>query len=277
MIPAAFDYVRAESAQHATSLLAEQGDEAKLLAGGHSLLPMVKLRLATPGLLIDVAPITELRYVRVEGDELAVGALSRHADLAGSPIVRDAVPLLGVIAGRIGDPQVRHRGTIGGSLAHADPSADLPTAVTVLDATIVVTGPAGPRRVAAADFFTDYFTTVLEPDEMVTEIRIPVTGSQEYGYQKFTRRANDWSIVAVAVAGDRVALANMGATPIRAIAVEEALANGADIPTAAALAVEGTAPTEDMHADKEFRRHLATVLTARALASRTPVGRAAAA
>jgi carbon-monoxide dehydrogenase medium subunit len=267
MIPAPFDYVRARDVQQATALLAEHGDEAKILAGGHSLLPMMKLRLATPSLLVDVAALTELRYIRVEDGELAVGALTRHADLAGSEVVRTAVPLLGHVAGLVGDPQIRHRGTIGGSLAHADPAADLPTAVTALDATLVITGPAGSRRVSATEFFDGYFTTTLAPDEMLVEIRFAATASPRWSYQKFTRRANDWAIVAVAVADGRVALANMGPTPIRAAQTERALAAGASVADAAALADRGTEPTEDMHADRDYRRHLARLLTRRALVS----------
>lgn len=265
MIPAPFDYVRAESVAHATALLAQHGDEAKLLAGGHSLLPMMKLRLAAPSLLVDVAPLAELRYIRVDDGALAVGALTRHADLAASDLVRATVPLLGHVAGLIGDPQVRHRGTIGGSLAHADPAADLPAVVTVLDATLVVAGPSGTRRVTAGEFFAGYFTTDLAEDEMVVEIRVPIVVSPRWAYEKFTRRANDWGIVTVAVADGRVALANMGPTPLRATETEAALAAGASVTEAADLADRGTAPTEDIHADRDYRRHLARLLTRRAL------------
>lgn len=267
MIPAPFDYARAESAGNALALLAEHGEEAKLLAGGHSLLPMMKLRLASPGVLIDVGHLDELRYVRREGEELAIGALTRHADLVGSDLVRQSVPLLARVAAHVGDPQVRHRGTIGGSLAHADPSADLPAAVLALDAELVVTGPSGERRVPAAEFFTGYFSTALAEDEMLTEIRVPVTGSEQHWYTKFVRRANDWAIVAVAVAGTRIALAGMGPTPLRAAAAEHALATGADAAAAGELADDGTDPVADMHADKDYRRHLARVLTRRALQS----------
>ena len=268
MIPAPFDYVRAHDSQHAVELLSEHGDEAKLLAGGHSLLPMMKLRLATPSILVDVAPIADLRYLRLDGEELAVGALARHADLASSELVRHRVPLLGHVAGLIGDPQIRHRGTIGGSLAHADPAADLPAAVTVLDATVVIAGPSGTRRVPASEFFTGYFTTALAEDEMIVEVRFPTTGprpSRRWAYEKFTRRANDWAIVAVAVSDGRVALANMGPTPIRAVETEEALAAGKGAAEASELADRGTEPTQDMHADKDYRRHLARLLTRRAL------------
>jgi carbon-monoxide dehydrogenase medium subunit len=267
MIPAPFDYVRAGSADEALALLTEHGDEAKLLAGGHSLLPMMRLRLAAPQVLVDLGHIDELRYVRREGEVLAVGALTRHADLVGSDLVHQTVPLLAQVASHVGDPQIRHRGTIGGSLAHADPSADLPAAVLALDAEMIVRGPAGERRVPAAEFFSGYFTTTLADDEMLAEIRIPVTGAEQHWYSKFVRRANDWAIVAVAVAGTRIALAGMGPTPLRAAAAEHALTAGADAAGAAELADEGTDPVADLHADKDYRRHLARVLTRRALES----------
>ncbi len=267
MIPAPFDYARAETAAEAVALLAEHGDEAKLLAGGHSLLPMMKLRLAAPTMLVDVGHLDELRYVHREGDTLAVGALTRHADLVGSDLVHQTVPLLARVASYVGDPQIRHRGTIGGSLAHADPSADLPAAALALDAEMVLTGPSGVRTVAAADFFTGYFSTVLADDEMLTEVRIPVTGAEQHWYEKFVRRANDWAIVAVAVAGTRIALAGMGPTPLRAAAAEQALSAGADAAAAGELADQGTDPVADLHADKDYRRHLARVLTRRALIS----------
>jgi carbon-monoxide dehydrogenase medium subunit len=178
MIPAPFDYVRAGTADEAVALLAEHGDEAKLLAGGHSLLPMMKLRLASAEVLVDVGHLDELRYIRREGETLAVGALTRHTDLVGSDLVHQSVPLLAQVAAHVGDPQIRHRGTIGGSLAHADPAADLPAAAVALDAEMVVTGPGGTRTVAAPDFFTGYFSTALADDEMLTEIRFPVTGAE---------------------------------------------------------------------------------------------------
>lgn len=265
MIPAPFDYLAANSADEAVALLTEHGDQAKLLAGGHSLLPMMKLRLATPSVLIDVGRVDGMRYTRRDGDELAVGALTRHADLVRSDLVRQTVPLLGHVAAQVGDPQIRHRGTIGGSLAHADPSADLPAAALALDSVLVLRGPSGERRVAAADFFAGYFTTVLGDDEILVEIRFPVTGSEGWAYQKFVRRANDWAVVAVAVAGSRIALAGMGPTPLRATAAEHALATGGDPAGAAELAADDTDPVEDIHADREYRRHLARVLTRRAL------------
>jgi carbon-monoxide dehydrogenase medium subunit len=264
MIPAPFDYRRASSPEEAVALLAEHGDEAKLLAGGHSLLPMMKLRLAAPALLVDVGHLDELRYIRRDGDELAVGALTRHADLVRSDVLHQSAPLLAQVAAHVGDPQVRHRGTIGGSLAHADPAGDLPAAVLALDAALVVRGPSGERRIGVDGFFTGYFSTALAEDEMLIEIRIPVT-TQPWAYQKFVRRANDWAIVAAAVAGDRVVLANMAPTPVRAPATEEALRSGASPADAAELAADGTDPVQDMHADRDYRRHLARVLTRRAL------------
>jgi carbon-monoxide dehydrogenase medium subunit len=208
-----------------------------------------------------------LRYIRREDETLAIGALTRHADLVGSDLVHQTVPLLAQVASHVGDPQIRHRGTIGGSLAHSDPAADLPAATVALDAELVVTGPSGARTITAADFFTGYFSTALAEDEMLTEIRIPVTGAEQHWYEKFVRRANDWAIVAVAVAGTRIALAGMGPTPLRAAAAEHALATGADPAGAAELADDGTDPVQDMHADKDYRRHLARVLTRRALMS----------
>ena len=265
MIPAAFEYVRAGTVDEAVHLLTEHGEDAKLLAGGHSLLPMMKLRLAFPSVLIDVRTVSEGSYLRMEGDEVAIGALTRHCELVRSDLVREHAPLLSEVAAHVGDPQIRNRGTIGGSLAHADPAADLPCAVLASDATLVVQGPGGRRAVPATDFFTGYFETVLAPDEMLVEIRVPRTGAAGFRYEKFTRRANDWAIVAVAAVGDKVALANMAGTPVRATATEQALASGASIEQAAAAAAEGTEPVADMHADADYRRHLARVLTRRAL------------
>ncbi|HYY18143.1 MAG TPA: xanthine dehydrogenase family protein subunit M [Streptosporangiaceae bacterium] len=269
MIPAPFDYVRATSAGHALELLAEHGDEAKLLAGGHSLLPMMKLRLAVPAVLVDIGAVDELAGIAVDGDDLVIGATTRHADVAGSDLVKTEAPLLAWSAAQVGDPQIRHRGTIGGSLAHSDPAADLPMALTALGGSMEITGPGGTRAVGADDFFVGYFETAMEPDELLTAVRIPRRPGQPWGYQKFTRRANDWAIVGVAAVGGRVALANMGARPLRALAVEEALASGASVRDAAARAAEGTEPGEDIHADREYRQHLARVLTERALEHQT--------
>jgi aerobic carbon-monoxide dehydrogenase medium subunit len=269
VIPAQFDYVAAESAAHAIELLAEHGDDAKVLAGGHSLLPMMKLRLATPELLVDIGGLDDLAGIGTDGGDLVVGATVRHADLAASDLVRTEAPLLAYAASQVGDPQIRHRGTIGGSLSHADPAADLPMAVVALGGSVVLQGPAGTRTVAADDFFQGYFETALAPDELVTAVRVPRRPFVPWGYQKFVRRANDWAIVGVAAVDGRIALANMGPTPLRATAAENALAAGASPAEAAELAADGTSPGEDLHADREYRRHLVRVLTRRALAHET--------
>jgi aerobic carbon-monoxide dehydrogenase medium subunit len=265
MIPAQFDYVAAESAAHAIELLAEHGDDAKVLAGGHSLLPMMKLRLAAPEILIDIARAPDLAGITVDGDELVIGATTRHADLATSELTRTDAPLLAHAASLVGDPQIRHRGTIGGSLAHSDPAADLPMAIVALGGTIELTGPDGTRQVGADDFFAGYFETSMEEGELLTAVRVPRRPGVPWGYQKFVRRANDWAIVGAAAIAGRIALANMGPVPIRARAAEEALAGGASIAEAAELAAEGTSPGEDIHADRSYREHLARVLTRRAL------------
>jgi carbon-monoxide dehydrogenase medium subunit len=265
VIPAAFDYVRAGSVDEAVSLLVEHGDDAKLIAGGHSLLPMMKLRLAFPSVLIDIRQLPDASYIRLDGDEVAIGALTRHCDLVRSELLHAEAPLLAEVASQVGDPQIRHRGTIGGSVSHADPAADLPTAVLGSDATLVVQGPNGRREIPASEFFLGYFDTAMNADEMVVEIRVPRTGPTGWYYEKFTRRANDWAIIAVATVAGRVALANMGSRPLRAAATEAALAGGASIADAAALAADGTEPVEDMHASPDYRRHLARVLTRRAL------------
>ena len=269
MIPAPFDYEVAESTAHALALLAEHGEEAKLLAGGHSLLPMMKVRLAQPAVLIDIARVSELSGIRVEGDEVVIGATTRHAEVAESPLLKAEAPILAYAAGQVGDPQIRHRGTIGGSLAHADPSADLPVTLLALGGSVEITGPSGVRVVGADDFFIGPFESALAPDELLTEVRVPRGGGVRWGYQKFVRRANDWAIVGVAAYDGRVALASMGGTPLRAHATEEALKSGASIEEAAALAAEGTSPGYDFHADADYRAHLARVLAKRALQGKT--------
>jgi aerobic carbon-monoxide dehydrogenase medium subunit len=269
MIPASFDYELAESPAHAIALLAEHGDEAKLLAGGHSLLPMMKVRLAQPAVLIDIARVGELSGIRLDGDEVVIGATTRHAELAGSALLQAEAPILAYAAAQVGDPQIRHRGTIGGSLAHADPSADLPMTLLALGGSVEISGPAGVRAVAADDFFLAPFESAVQPDELLTAVRVPRGGSVSWGYQKFVRRANDWAIVGVAAYDGRVALASMGGTPLRARATEDALASGASIDEAAALAADGTSPGYDFHADAEYRSHLARVLTKRALLGET--------
>ena len=266
MIPAAFEYVRPSSVEEALAALTEHGDEAKVLAGGHSLLPMMKLRLAMPGVLIDIARIPELAYVREDGDAIAIGAATRHVDVQTSPLLLEKAPLLSYVAGMVGDRQIRHRGTLGGSLVHGDPAADLPAAVLALGVTLVIAGPDGRREVPVDEFFVGFFESAVGPDELLVEVRVPLAiGSAGWAYEKFTRRANDWAIVAVAVAGSRVVLANMGPTPLRAAATEAALAAGQSFAAAAELADTDTEPTEDMHANREYRRHLTRVLTRRAL------------
>ena len=265
MIPATFTYRRAESADHAVVLVGEHGDEAKLLAGGHSLLPLMKLRLAVPEVVVDIGRVRELSFIRDQGDQVAIGALTRHHDLENSALLERELPLLAHAAGQVGDPQVRHRGTIGGSLAHGDPASDLPAVVLALDATLVARGPNGTREIPAAEFYRGLFETALEPDELLTEIRVPKPAGAGWSFQKFTKRAIDWAIVGVAVQGDKVALVNMGPTPLRATAVERALAGGAPVAEAAQGAAEGTEPPADLNASPGFREHLARVLVRRAL------------
>lgn len=269
MIPAAFDYVRADSADHALSLLGEHGDEAKLLAGGHSLLPLMKLRLATPAVLVDVGRLTELSFIRDAGDHIAIGALTRHRDLEISELLQAEAPLLAHAAGHVGDPQVRHRGTLGGTIAHADPASDLPAVVLALGGSMVIRGSGGERVVAARDFYTGFLESVLEPDELLTEIHVPKFGNAGWSFQKFNRRAQDWAIVGVAAVhangSSGVALVNMGSTPLFAGGVVEALQSGASAAEAAERATDGTEPQSDINATPEYREHLARVLVRRAL------------
>lgn len=269
MIPAAFDYVRAGSTEEAISLITEYGDEAKFLAGGHSLLPLMKLRLAQPTVLVDIGRITDLSYVRDQGDHIAIGALTRHMDVENSDVLRQHVPLLAHAASHVGDPQVRHRGTIGGSIAHADPASDLPAATLALGATYVVQGPNGTREITATDFYEGFLTTSMEADEMLTEIKVPKMDGAGWGFQKFNRRAQDWAIVGVAAwrrNGDAgVALVNMGSVPVLATSVASALAGGASIADAAEQAAAEADPQGDLNASVEYRIHLAKVLTRRAL------------
>lgn len=268
MIPVAFDYKRAGSAEEAIALLAEYGDEAKLLAGGHSLLPLMKLRLATPSVLVDVGHLNDLSYITDAGDHLAIGALTRHRDVETSELLAAQSPLLAHTAGNVGDNQVRHRGTIGGSVAHADPASDLPATLLALGATFVAKGPGGERTIAATEFFEGFLESALAADELLTEIRVPKTPGAGWGYQKFNRRAQDWAIVGCSVIRNGttgVALVNMGSTPLRATAVEQALAQGASAKDAAELAADGTEPPSDLNASPDYRRHLAKVLVRRAL------------
>jgi aerobic carbon-monoxide dehydrogenase medium subunit len=273
MIPAAFDYVRAGTAEEAIALVSEHGDDAKLLAGGMSLLPLMKLRLATPAVLVDIGRVPDLSYIRGDGDLIAIGALTRHRDLETSDLLAAECGVLRAVAHEVGDPQVRHRGTIGGSTVHGDPASDLPAVLVALDATLVVQGGDGRREVAATDFFRGFLDTALAPDELMVEIRVPRVGANGFSYQKFNRRAQDWAIVgalAASVDGStRVALVNMGSTPLRARAVEAALAGGASAADAAEAAAEGTEPGEDLNASVEYREHLARVLTRRAVEAAT--------
>jgi len=273
MIPAPFDYEVAESAEHAVELLGSRED-AKLLAGGHSLIPLLRLRFARPALLVDIGRIDDLRYVRDAGDMLAIGGLTRHHNIQNDPLVQEHVPVLSYAAGLIGDPQVRHRGTIGGSLAHADPAGDLPTVLTVLDADVVIRGPAGERTVPVGEFVTGVFDTVLGPQDVLTEIRVPKLGPAGWSYLKFTRRAQDWATVGVtaivrrsngSVDSSAIAFTNMGPKPARATAAEQALKTPEDIDAAAEAALEGTDPPSDTQGSAEYRRHLAKVLVRRAL------------
>jgi carbon-monoxide dehydrogenase medium subunit len=268
VIPAAFEYVRAGSVDEALAALAEHGDEAKVLAGGHSLLPLMKLRLATPSVLVDVGRLSELSYIREEGDEIAIGGLTRHHDVEHSELLKANAGLLAHVAGFVGDPQVRHRGTLGGSLAHGDPASDLPAAVLALGGSMVLRGPNGDRTVAAADFFQGFLETALQPDELLAEVRVPKVPGAGFSYQKFVKRAQDWAIVGVAVVRNGttgIGLVNMGQVPLRATAVEQALASGASVADAAQVADEGTSPSEDLNASEEYRRHLAKVLVRRGL------------
>jgi carbon-monoxide dehydrogenase medium subunit len=268
VIPATFDYVRAGSADEAIALLTEHGDEAKLLAGGHSLLPLMKLRLAIPAVLVDIGRVTGLSYIEDRGDELAIGALTRHHQLEASELVRSQVPLLAHTAHQVGDPQVRHRGTLGGTLAHGDPASDLPAAVLALGGTLVAQGPNGRREIAASEFFEGFLQTTLGPDEMLVEVRVRKAPGVGWSFQKFNRRAQDWAIVGVAaILGDEpgIGLVNMGPTPLRAAGVEEALRSGASGADAAARAADGTEPPSDLNAEPGFRRHLASVLVRRAI------------
>jgi aerobic carbon-monoxide dehydrogenase medium subunit len=268
VIPASFDYEVAESADHAIALLGQHGEDAKLLAGGHSLLPLMRVRLAAPSMLVDIGRLRDLSYVRDGGDHVAVGALTTHEELHFDELLRSECAILSHTAGEIGDPQVRHRGTIGGSVAHADPASDLPTVLLALDAELVVHGPSGDRTVPAGGFWKGLFESDLGPQDLLTEIRVPkVSGG--WSYQKFNPRAQDWAIVGVAAVarngGTSLALTNMAETPVRASAVEQALAGGAGPADAAEQALEGTNAPNDALASSEYREALAKVLTRRAI------------
>ena len=281
MIPAKFDYVRPGSLDEAVRALADGGDDAKIIAGGQSLLPLLRLRLAYPELLVDLAGVDELRGVTDAGDALLIGARTTHYQLVHNPLVAEHCGLLAQATSTVADPAVRHRGTLGGALVHADPAGDLPAVALALDVTLIARGPGGEREIPAADFFVDYLTTSLEPDEILTAVRVPKLGpGWGYRYEKFHRTAQSWATVGVAalvrrsngsVAEARVGLTNMGRVPVRARAAEDAAA-GVDasrdaLRTAAARADEGTDPPGDLHGAPDYRRHLARVLTGRALAA----------
>ena len=278
MIPVKFDYLAPTSVEEALAALGEHGDDAKIMAGGQSLLPVLRMRLNAPELVIDLGRIDALRGVRDDGDAIVIGAMTTHHDVQHDPLVREHALLISKAETEVADPQVRHRGTFGGALAHADPAGDLGAPVLALDAELVVAGRGGTRTVSAADFFVDLFTTTMAEDEILTEIRVPKRSGWGAHYEKFVRVAHQWPIVAVAaavrveggtIAEARVGLTNMGSTPLRARGVEEALAGQpatADAVRAAAeRATEGTNPPSDLNGDADYRRHLATVLTGRAV------------
>lgn len=278
MIPAQFDYVAPSTLEEALDALRNGGDDAKIIAGGQSLLPVLRMRLNAPDLVIDLGKIESLRGVRDDGDAIVIGAMTTHHDVQHDPLVREHALLISKAETEVADPQVRHRGTFGGALAHADPAGDLGAPALALDAQFVVAGSGGTRTIEAADFFVDLFTTAMEEQEILTEIRIPKRSGWGAHYEKFVRVAHQWPIVAVAAAVKvdggtiseaRVGLTNMGSTPLRARAVEEALvgqpATDDAVRAAAAAAAEGTDPPSDLNGDADYRRHLATVLTRRAV------------
>jgi carbon-monoxide dehydrogenase medium subunit len=279
MIPAAFDYVRPSTVEEAVSAIATAGEDGKILAGGQSLIPVLRLRLAYPTTLVDVGRVTEMQGVRDDDDAITIGAMTPHHDVMNDALVREHAPLIAQATQTIADPQVRHRGTFGGALAHADPAGDLGAVALALECEFVAAGPGGERRIAAGDFFQDYLTTALAPDEVLTHIRVPKLGAGwSSHYEKFNRVAQAWSIVGVAalvrrdngaIAEARIGLTNMGSTPLRASAAEAALA-GADaasdaVVAAAEHAAEGTSPPSDLSGQADYREHLVKVLTKRAV------------
>ena len=275
MIPDRFDYAAPATVEEAIGLLSQGGDDAKLLAGGHSLIPLMKLRLAAPSLLVDLRRVDGLRGIQRANGGWRFGSMTRHVDLQ----VHDELGLVSVAARSIADQQVRNRGTIGGSLAHGDPASDLPAVLVAAEGSVTVQGSGGEREIAAADLFQDYLTTAIAPGEVMTSVSLPIGAGWGFGYQKFNRRVEDWAMVGVCAlvrkAADgscedvRVGLTNMGSTPLRATATEQALRGGgldsASIVAAAQQAAEGTNPPSDLNASSDYKRHLAQVLTARAL------------
>ncbi|HZH20394.1 MAG TPA: xanthine dehydrogenase family protein subunit M [Geodermatophilus sp.] len=279
MIPASFEYARPTTVDEALQAIADGGDDVKIMAGGQSLIPVMRLRLAAPETVVDLSRVAELRGVRDDGDAIVIGAMATHHDVMTDPLVLQYAPLIAEATETVADRQVRARGTFGGALAHADPAGDLPAVALALDAEFVIVGPEGRRTVPASDFFVDYLTTALEEGELLVEIRVPkLAGEWGMRYEKFNRVAQAWSIVAVAavvrrenghIAEARIGLTNMGSTPLRATAVEAALA-GADaspetIAAAARSAAEGTSPSSDLNGQADYREHLAQVLTRRAV------------
>ncbi len=281
MIPAKFDYVRPVSVADAVTALVDGGEDAKVIAGGQSLMPLLRLRLAHPDLLVDVGGLDELRGVTDQGDSLLIGSRTTHYELTRDPLIAAHAGLLAQAAATVADPAVRHRGTLGGSLAHGDPAGDLPAVVLALGATLIATGPNGVREIPAGEFFLDYLTTSLEPGELLTGVRVSKLGpGWGYRYEKFHRTAQAWAIVGVAalarrsngqVAEVRIGLTNMGSVPVRAVAAEAAAAGvpatRAALNAAAASVADGTEPPADLHGAPDYRRHLARVLTGRALAA----------
>ncbi|MGH8776219.1 MAG: FAD binding domain-containing protein [Jiangellaceae bacterium] len=284
MIPPEFSYLQVGSVDEAVSALGEHGEDAKVLAGGQSLIPLLRLRLAYPSVLVDVGRVEEIRGVRDDGDRLVIGAATTHDEVMRDPLVRTHCPVVADVTGTVADPAVRHRGTFGGSIAHADPAGDLPALVLALDASMEMAGPGGRRTVGAADFFRDYLQTVVGPDEVLVSVSLPKLDGWGHRYEKFNVVAQAWALVGVVAVvqranGDvgeaRVGLVNMGATPVRARAVEQALTGGpasAEAVAAAATAAgDGTTPSSDVHASADYRQHLAQVLTRRALTAAAEV------
>ncbi|WP_455900939.1 FAD binding domain-containing protein [Rhodococcus gordoniae] len=284
MIPAPFDYVAPSTVDEAVAALAEAGEDAKVIAGGQSLMPVLRLRMAAPTVLVDLGRIPELRGIRDDGDALVIGATTTHHDVLHDQLVAEHARLLAEATATVADPQIRHRGTFGGSLVHADPAGDLAAPAVALEATFTVAGPSGRRTIATDDFFQDYFTTAVEPEEILVEVRIPKHTGWSARYEKFHRAAQQWSIVGVAATLEasggtieraRIALTNMAAVPVRARSVEESLvgkpATAETIHAAAERATEGTAPMTDGNADAEYRSHLARVLTRRAITTASGV------
>lgn len=280
MIPTAFSYEKPGSVDEAVAALGRLGDEAKVIAGGQSLLPLLRLRLVAPTALVDLGGIAGLRGVREDGDALVIGAMTTHDALMSDPLIREHAALLAEAAATVGDPAVRHLGTLGGSLAHADPAGDLPAVAVALDAGMVAAGPSGTRVIPAGEFFVDYLQTALAPNELLVEVRVPKLTGWGVHYEKFHRVAQAWAVVGVAaavrrsngsIAEARIGLTNMAPTPVRARSVEQALA-GADgtqeaITAAAASAADGTSPSADVSAQPDYREHLARVLTGRAVSA----------